>query len=335
MNIKFSIIIPAYNAEKYIMNALESIKNQIYKNLELIIVDDGSTDNTSSIINKFIDENKTMDIKTVRIENSGPAHARNIGLELASGDYFCFLDSDDFLDENTFEEIFEVNEEFDICFYGYNEIEENTSKLLKTYDEDFSYVNGIISGTEAAKLKLKRKLWICTGNAVYKLKLIKEKEVRNLKGINHGEDFNFIMKALINADKVMCIKKNYLNCTFRENSLMHSQFNNSNAQLLQAVEMLLSYLEETKLEDETKKELIDLVKAEYLNAQASLAKKIFENYKFMQAKKIYLENNYKQLANYNDIKHCLNKQKKIELYIFSHSLFLYYIATKLYTLKNK
>ena len=108
MNIKFSIIIPAYNAEKYIMNALESIKNQIYKNLELIIVDDGSTDNTSSIINKFIDENKTMDIKTVRIENSGPAHARNIGLELASGAYFCFLDSDDFIYENTFEEIFET-----------------------------------------------------------------------------------------------------------------------------------------------------------------------------------------------------------------------------------
>jgi len=92
---KVSIIIPVYNSEKYIKECLDSIINQTYKNLEIIIVNDVSTDNSINIIKQFKDKR----IKIVNLNyNSGVAIARNRGIEEATGDYICFIDSDDYWD---------------------------------------------------------------------------------------------------------------------------------------------------------------------------------------------------------------------------------------------
>lgn len=90
-----SVIIPAYNAEETIIECLESVLQQTYKNIEIIVVDDGSVDNTYSIIKKYLCIHKIQNIKIFQITNSGPSNARNYGIVHAKGKYIAFLDSDD------------------------------------------------------------------------------------------------------------------------------------------------------------------------------------------------------------------------------------------------
>lgn len=100
MSLKISVIIPTYNQCKYISETLDSVINQTYQNWECIIIDDGSTDETSDVVNSKINVDNRF--RYIKKENGGASSARNLGLDLASGDYIQFLDSDDFLYENKF-----------------------------------------------------------------------------------------------------------------------------------------------------------------------------------------------------------------------------------------
>ena len=102
---KFSVIIPVYNGEKFIAQSVESIIEQSYHDIELIVIDDGSTDRTAEVVAKIIAENPTKEIIFRSIQNSGPSTARNIGLNIARGDYVCFLDSDDIYKKNLFADL--------------------------------------------------------------------------------------------------------------------------------------------------------------------------------------------------------------------------------------
>ena len=98
---KISVIVPVYNVEKYVDNCISSILNQSYKNIELIIIDDKSTDNSFEIISKY--NKKALIIQNEK--NSGLSFTRNVGLEKATGDYISFIDSDDYIPENFYEEL--------------------------------------------------------------------------------------------------------------------------------------------------------------------------------------------------------------------------------------
>ena len=97
-----SIIIPTYNRQDFIGCAIESCLNQTYKDIEIIIIDDGSTDNTKNIIDGYIDKNENK-IKYIVKENSGVSSSRNIGIKLSKGEFIQFLDSDDFMEETKVE----------------------------------------------------------------------------------------------------------------------------------------------------------------------------------------------------------------------------------------
>lgn len=99
---KFSIIMPAYNDEEFVGEAIESVLNQTYQSFELVVVDDGSTDGTPAVLSKFKEHPK---VKIVRQKNGGTAAARNTGLRLVSGEYIGFLDSDDFYSPERLEAI--------------------------------------------------------------------------------------------------------------------------------------------------------------------------------------------------------------------------------------
>lgn len=90
-----SVIIPLFNSENDIQKCLDSVNNQIYKNFEIIVIDDGSTDNSAEIVAKYALLHQDLDIKILRQENAGPSKARNRGIVYASGKYIAFLDSDD------------------------------------------------------------------------------------------------------------------------------------------------------------------------------------------------------------------------------------------------
>ena len=100
MNDLISLIIPVYNTEQFLRRCLDSVINQTYKNLEIILIDDGSTDNSGKICDEYV--LKDNRIKVLHIENGGPSYARNKGLEIAKGDYIGFVDSDDYVDKDIF-----------------------------------------------------------------------------------------------------------------------------------------------------------------------------------------------------------------------------------------
>ena len=103
MNIKISIIIPVYNSAKYLRKCLNSIINQTFDNIEIICINDGSTDNSLSIINEYAKIDSR--IKVYTIENKGVSAARNYGILVATGEYIGFVDSDDYIDLNYYEEM--------------------------------------------------------------------------------------------------------------------------------------------------------------------------------------------------------------------------------------
>lgn len=117
-NTLLSIVLPTYNAEKYIEKCLETIVNQTYQNIELIIIDDGSTDSSFSTCKKYSE--KYSFIKLIRTKNQGAANARNEGMKYITGDYISFVDSDDWLDLNMYQEMMDIilNTDSDIVICG-------------------------------------------------------------------------------------------------------------------------------------------------------------------------------------------------------------------------
>ena len=102
--IDISLIVPVYNVEKYLKRALTSVENQTFKNFEVIIVNDGSTDGSLEIISEFVDRNKNFTL--INQENKGLGEARNVGIRHAKGRYVAFLDSDDFLEPEYLEKLY-------------------------------------------------------------------------------------------------------------------------------------------------------------------------------------------------------------------------------------
>ena len=114
---KVSIIIPVYNVEKYVEKCIYSVLNQTYKNIEIVIVNDGSIDNSSSLIEKIIKEDKR--IIYINQRNKGISESRNIGIKKASGKFIAFVDSDDWLEESFIERLIENAKEYDLVISSY------------------------------------------------------------------------------------------------------------------------------------------------------------------------------------------------------------------------
>lgn len=119
-----SVIMPVFNSEKYLRYSVESVIEQTFTDWELICVDDGSSDLSLEILNGYAENDDR--IKVISIENSGVSYARNLGLTLAKGDYITFLDSDDYISKNLYEEIYKVTktEQFELCIVGIERVKD-------------------------------------------------------------------------------------------------------------------------------------------------------------------------------------------------------------------
>ena len=158
-----SVIVPIYGVEEYLNKCIDSIINQTYKNLEIILVDDGSPDKCPDICDAF--EKKDERIKVIHKKNGGLSDARNAGLDIAHGDYLVFVDSDDWVETNFIEKLYEEIEDNDVirCQYFVNReqeeipIQENIKKdidmLDELYDMNKDYFDELSIYIEAAKHK--------------------------------------------------------------------------------------------------------------------------------------------------------------------------------------
>ena len=192
-----SVIIPVYNVKQYIERCIDSILNQTYKNIEIILVDDGSTDGCDEICNMYAEKDKR--IKVVHIKNSGVSNARNVGLKLANGNFITFVDADDYIDMTCIEKMYKLctDEQCDIGIIG---ILEN-NELAKKTNASGESTNMVLSAEDALKEMLNEKYYY--GNVwgkIYKTNIWKDTYFNENTAI--GEDMEVLYKVLLKSNKV-------------------------------------------------------------------------------------------------------------------------------------
>ena len=166
-DIKISVIVPIYNVEKYIRQCLESIVNQTYRNLEIIVVNDGTKDNSMQIVEEFLSDKR---IKVINRENYGVASARNKGIEEATGEYISFVDSDDYIKYDMYEILVKNLQDEDILIFNYARFDNNTNKILKEKYLDTTYLKKLSSKDNYLYSELENVCW----NKIYKTDYLKK-----------------------------------------------------------------------------------------------------------------------------------------------------------------
>lgn len=227
---KYSFIVPVYNTEIYLRKCLSSLVNQTYKNYEIVVVNDGSTDSSSKIIDDYV--KKYKNIKVVNQKNQGLSVARNNGVKETIGDYILFIDSDDYVDERLLENIDLKIDNVDVLRY---QIATDNNNNIKEYNEKaFDNVSGDIAFKYLSSYHFVE-LACCY---VIKSKYYKENEFNFEKGVYH-EDFGLIPYIIYKANKVKSIDYIGYYYVTRDGSIM----NNTDYQktIKKAFDMLKQY----------------------------------------------------------------------------------------------
>lgn len=209
---KFSIIIPVYNVEKYIDKCLDSILKQTYENYEVIIVNDGTKDNSVEIINKYV--KKYDQFKLYEKENGGLSDARNYGLQYVTGDYLLFIDSDDYIDKNLLRELnnkLKVKE-YDLIKFKINLVDENSNIIRK---ETGISSSKIINVKELLHQEFCEPAW----TYCYNFNFWKRNNFKYIKGMIH-EDFGLTPQIIMTANSIYYLDYYGYNYVQRTNSIM-------------------------------------------------------------------------------------------------------------------
>lgn len=233
-----SIIIPVYNCEKSIEKCISSIISQTYNNLEIILVNDGSTDNSRNICEKYCAKYKNFYL--INQENSGPGAARKKGLERANGDYISFIDSDDYVDKLFYEKLVNSLEEnnADIVECGYNFVYEKNN-IIKEFKMKWQIING---ADECINHYIKNKN---TTNYLVN-KLFRKELFNNIEfpQLYAGEDACVLLQLFGNARKVVAIPDNMYYYVQTSTSLCRKPYNIKRNDVVLAGEFMYNYCKE-------------------------------------------------------------------------------------------
>lgn len=211
-NKKISVIVPTYNSLKWLPRCLESITGQEYQNLEIIIVDNGSTDGTWD----YLQEYKKKDPRLVPIyeEKKGTTYARNKGIRTAAGDYMCFIDSDDYVLPTYCSDMIEAIGDRDMAVCGVkveSEIKKNTSFVHAEHSMEIDHVEMI---RKILKMEDSSHTVI---NKLYKSKLIKENNIFFIEGRNY-EDISYSFYTAMASDRIVFLDESLYVYCIRNNS---------------------------------------------------------------------------------------------------------------------
>lgn len=216
----FSVIIPVYNTERYLRECLESVRKQSFTDFEVILVDDGSQDKSPSICNEY--EKKDNRFKCIHICNGGLANARNTGLCSSKGKYICFVDSDDFIDEEylaSYYSVLQNNNDVDFVYSGIRKYPSG-QEILPPFEKNVIQP-GIIMIEKTPNVFSKRAIpfsvrYCFNRNFLFNYHLMFNKNIR------YAEDSPFNLSAFIHAKRVICIEKVNYNYRLNLNSITSS-----------------------------------------------------------------------------------------------------------------
>ncbi len=231
-DVKVSVIIPVYNVEKYLPKCLDSMVNQTLKDIEIIVVNDGSPDNSEKIIKEYLKKDKR--IIYLKKENGGQGSARNLGIKKAKGEFLCFVDSDDYIELNMLELLYDkaINEESDIVISNYNKVIGNNKQECSFFDTlGQNNIESYILNMGSPWGKIIRKDIITNNNLFFP------------EGIIY-EDYAVVPLYALFANKISYVDIPLYNYLIREGSTMTQKFNEKFYDIISATDYLYKRLEE-------------------------------------------------------------------------------------------
>ena len=236
---RVSLIVPVYNVSNYLPRLMETVLSQTYKNLEIILIDDGSTDGSGMICDEY--EAKDSRIKVIHKSNSGVSDARNAGIEYASGEYLVFADGDDYLACDYVEYLLnlclENDSDMSCCAWT---IDNNGKQLNCNYRK---YEPGLYRGNKDAMRAMltTRLLSSSVWGKMYKRNVFDN--VRFPEGSNYYEDDATMYRLVANADSVAIGGESKYFYTLRDDSLIHRSFNENNLKMIEVFEKRCAFIE--------------------------------------------------------------------------------------------
>lgn len=309
-----SIIVPVYNAEKYLRNCIDSIINQTYKNLEVILVDDGSTDSSPQILDEY--KKKDDRIMVIHQKNLGQSIARNYGLKMATGEYVGFVDSDDTIEPDMFLRLRQAIDGVDLALCQYNTV----------------YPNKTITSAKSEEVKTltKTELWEEVfghlNNAVWN-KLFRKDLLQGVcfdENFVHGEDLIFNVLYLNKANSGRLVNVPLYNYYKRGDSITTGKFSRVK-------------LHEIESKDEVKRliatiysPMIKTAEKYCYRARTNIVRNIYKSKKSKEYRSELKE--YKQyiLNNYSLVKKSLKAKERLEFFLFRYLPFAYKLLVKFY-----
>lgn len=265
MEPKLSVIIPVYNDEKNIIRCLESLFNQTLKEIEIIVVNDASTDGTLTALQDY---RKNHDFSIINEEyNCGAGHARNVGIRSAKSPYIAFIDSDDWLDLSTYSICArQFASAPDVIVFGleYNDLLHNHTEMKYHYERDYCISGDFALGLYAHTLPNEIRITPIVNNKIYRRRYLLENNLFFHEGIWYQEDDAFTFEVLASARVVRIVS----NCTYhyfqRENSLIHRISKNAVIDFVAAYSALEGYLRAKNLFQRYQSEFYLKLKSSFL-----------------------------------------------------------------------
>lgn len=200
--VELSVIVPVYNSQNYLRKCVESILNQTFKNLELILVNDGSSDQSAEICDEYQDKDKR--VKVIHKQNEGVSSARNAGLEVARGAFIAFVDADDYIESNLYEQVMPKAYHNDIVFFHYTLEKDGKAKQVyqrKLMDLKDNPQNFMLFYTDN-KCGEENTLSVFSVRSIYNADLIKSNGIEFPTNLRSGEDRIFLFKLLLVANAI-------------------------------------------------------------------------------------------------------------------------------------
>lgn len=323
MNDLVSVIVPIYNVERYLERCVNSILNQSYSNLDIILVNDGSNDSSGKICETFSKLDKR--VRVLHKKNGGLSDARNLGLEYCKGSYVCFIDSDDYLNPKYVEIL------LNICHYQGCDIAICDYKITNSEIENFDETNYGIE--EEVILKTPKEVLndfygelhvysVVAWNKLYKSSIIKD--IRYPLGINY-EDEATTCKFIWNCSKVGCCNQKLYYYFQRENSIMSRKFTEKNLDCCKAMKIRMDFYKKNMLDD-----LYDMDCLKYLHTCLRLYYNVCHEIRNNHSLKISIKKDYKTIySQSNRYRWC--KKDKIILFLGKYCPYLYEIFRRIKT----
>lgn len=261
---KVSVIVPVYNVDKYLKKCLESLVNQTLDEIEIIVVNDGSTDKSEEIA-MFYKEKYSKKIVYLKKENGGLSDARNYGMPYATGEYIAFLDSDDYVQLDMYEKMYSVAKREDSDMVECDFIWEYPNKSKVD-------IGALYSNKKEMIVNARVVAW----NKLIKKSVLNDAKIQYPKGLRY-EDVEFFYKMVPFYDKVSFVKEPLVHYVQRQNSISNSQ-NERTKEIFSVLNNVIEYYKEKNLYEEYKVEL------EYTYTRLLLCSSLFRIVKIKDSK---------------------------------------------------